>query len=195
MDIRKVQNVMKEITSGGEIEVKITEDIDSMNNSDKILVIGSSKSVSYDFMNAPELMDKYFNIIEEENAQILQPIDKIRIQSNQYFPMFGFEKINPSINSAEKLKEQQVIKINEELERIDIGEDTFYDSIDDILKCDQLGYVKMMRIIFWSVYHNKISIDNLEEYLKIYNNKDKTSYRKLLCLYDWKKHSVYVHCS
>lgn len=195
MDIRKVQNVMKEITSGGEIEVKITEDIDSMNNSDKILVIGSSKSVSYDFMNAPELMDKYFNIIEEENAQILQPIDKIRIQSNQYFPMFGFEKINPSINSAQKLKEQQVIKINEELERIDIGEDTFYDSIDDILKCDQLGYVKMMRIIFWSVYHNKISIDNLEEYLKIYNNKDKTSYRKLLCLYDWKKHSDCAHYS
>ena len=36
MDVRKVQNIVTEIYSGGEIKVTITEDIDSLKNNDKI---------------------------------------------------------------------------------------------------------------------------------------------------------------
>lgn len=188
MDVRKVQNVMKEITSGGDIEVKITEDIESMKNSDKILVIGSSKSISYDFLRAPELMDKYFTIIEEENNQILQPIDKIRIQKNQYFPMYGFATINCSIELADKLKKQQVQKIEDEIERIGKICEREYTIIQEILDCSELALTNKSRVIFWSVYNDKIQLNDLEEYLKTYNNTDETNYKKLLCLYDWKKY-------
>ena len=189
MDIRKVQNVMKEITSGGEIEVKITEDIESMKNSDKILVIGSSKSISYDFLNAPELMAKYFSIIEEENSQILQPIDKIRIQANQYFPMYGFDKVNSYIDSSDKLKTQQVKKIKDEAERIGTKYENDYNSIKEIMDCNKLALSNKSRSVFWSVYNDKIELSDLERYLKTYKNKEETNYKKLLCLYDWKRYS------
>ena len=45
MDIRKVQSVVKEIYSGGEIKVSITEDINGLRNSYRILDIGSSKTI------------------------------------------------------------------------------------------------------------------------------------------------------
>src|SRR5699024_610541 len=50
MDIRKVQNIVKEIYSGGEIKVTITEDLDSLKNSDKILAIGSEKTIKYQYL-------------------------------------------------------------------------------------------------------------------------------------------------
>ena len=40
MDIRKVQNVVREIYAGGSIKVSITEDLDKLENSDKVLVVG-----------------------------------------------------------------------------------------------------------------------------------------------------------
>lgn len=43
MDIRKVQSVVKKIYSGGDIKVSITENLDELKNSDKVLVIGSTK--------------------------------------------------------------------------------------------------------------------------------------------------------
>ncbi|MDI1222346.1 SIR2 family protein [Acinetobacter sp.] len=41
MDVRKVQSIVKEIYAGGEIKVSITEDLDSLKNSDKVIAIGS----------------------------------------------------------------------------------------------------------------------------------------------------------
>ena len=66
MDIRKVQNVVKEIYAGGTIKVRITNDLDELDNSDKVLVIGSQKSITYSYQTAPEMMKNYFDIIEEE---------------------------------------------------------------------------------------------------------------------------------
>lgn len=54
MDIRKVQSVVKDIyygsTEGGGIKVMITENLDEMRNSDKILAIGTSKTISISFL-------------------------------------------------------------------------------------------------------------------------------------------------
>ena len=76
MDIRKVQSIVKDIYSGvyddgTSIKVNITEDIDSLNNSDKILVLGSSNSIKYDHKNASSFMTDYFDIIDESNHQLL----------------------------------------------------------------------------------------------------------------------------
>lgn len=55
MDIRKVQNVVKEIYAGGSIKVNVTEDLDSLNNSDKIIAIGSSKTIQYQYQTSAEM--------------------------------------------------------------------------------------------------------------------------------------------
>ncbi|WP_218117905.1 SIR2 family protein [Staphylococcus aureus] len=107
MDIRKVQNIVKDIYSGGEIKVAITEDIDTLQNYEKILAIGSRKTITYDYQTTPELMINYFKIIEEDNKELLSIIDKLKIQSQQYFPIFAFSKINNKIAHAEELKKQQ----------------------------------------------------------------------------------------
>ncbi|PUZ10672.1 SIR2 family NAD-dependent protein deacylase, partial [Staphylococcus capitis] len=49
MDIRKVQNVVKDIYKGGKTKVEIAEDRDDLNNSEKILAIGSTKTIKYEF--------------------------------------------------------------------------------------------------------------------------------------------------
>ena len=45
MDIRKVQTVVREICEGGDIEVAITEDLDELDNADKVIVVGSKKTI------------------------------------------------------------------------------------------------------------------------------------------------------
>ena len=119
MDIRKVQNVVKDIYIGGKTRVEITEDIDDLNNSEKILAIGTSKTIKYEFHTVPELMQKYFQIEEEENKQILDIINKQIIQKNQFFPIYCFSKINSDINNIEKFKKQQSEKIEHILEGLE----------------------------------------------------------------------------
>lgn len=113
MDIRKVQNIVKEIYNGtnSKIKVSITEDLDELENSDKVLVIGSEKTITYYYQNSSEIIKKYFQIIEEENTQILDIIDQIKIQKKQYFPIFIFSTINKKIKNSQNLKEQQKSKI------------------------------------------------------------------------------------
>lgn len=93
LDIRKVQNVVKDIYKGGKTRVEITEDIDDLNNSEKILAIGTSKTIKYEFQIVPELMQKYFQTEEEENKQILDVINKQIIQKNQFFPIYCFRRL------------------------------------------------------------------------------------------------------
>jgi len=111
MDIRKVQNVFKEISTGGNIKVSITDNLDEVNNDEKILVFGSTNSIQYQFNNSSEIILKYFQIIDESNYQILSLIDKLSIQKNQYFPVYGFSQINSRIIKIEELKMQQEKKI------------------------------------------------------------------------------------
>lgn len=189
MDIWKVENIVKEIKEGGKIQVQITDDIKSLNNDDKILVIGSKNRITYDFKKVPELMENYFDIIEEENKYILQPLDKFNIQSNQYFPMFGFALINTNISCTEKLKKQQISKLQAELETIREVYQTGMMTINAILSSDEIANSYKNKAIFWSVYKGNIELNEFEEYLKNNPEKYNTDYRKLLCLYDWKKYS------
>lgn len=113
MDVRKVQNIVHELKSGGDIRVHITEDLDELKNDDKIIAIGSTRSIKYQYMNAAETISNYFKIIEEENAQLLLLINKFTISKQQFFPVFAFSKIQPGIERIELLKEQQRAKIDE----------------------------------------------------------------------------------
>ena len=138
MDIRKVQTVVKEIYSGGSIKVSITNDLDELENGDKVLAIGSRKSITYSYQTAPEKMKNYFTIIEEENNQVLELVDKVMIQSQQFFPIYAFAKIDPSIKRIEKLKKQQNGKLEALKRQIEQKFDVKETTLEDILKI--IGY-------------------------------------------------------
>lgn len=107
MDVRKVQTIVKEIYSGGSIKVMITENLDDMRNGDKILAIGSSKTIQYQFMTTSEMIQKYFTIIDESNYAILSLINKQTIGESQYFPIYGFSVICDEIHNVDRLKRIQ----------------------------------------------------------------------------------------
>lgn len=188
MDVRKVQNIVKEIYAGGDIKVKITEDLDSLNNSDKILAIGSSKTITYHYQTATETMSNYFNIIDESNSQVIALVDKYNISRSQYFPIFGFSKIFPDLKCAEKLKKQQKQHLEAAIVAIPIKIQTKHTSIEQIYEDIAITPTNKANAILWSFHNDLIDIKDCEEYLRKFTQKKETSYRKLLCAYDLKKY-------
>lgn len=113
MDIRKVQDIVGDIYKGAHgIKVEITEDLATLKNSDKVLAIGSDKTIRYQYQTAKELMINYFSVIEEADEQRLSLIDKYNINTAQYFPIYGFCKINKKIEHEAILKKNQDAKIS-----------------------------------------------------------------------------------
>lgn len=193
MDIRKVQNIVKEIYSGGNIKVSITEDIESLKNGEKVLAIGSTKTIKYEYHTAEEMMVNYFKLIEESNHQLLKLIEKHRIQKNQFFPIFGFNQVQSGINEVEKLIDIQMKKI-EALEDIaDLA--TNHSTIEGILKDETVSASRKTTAIVKGILSARISLDDAEQYLKDYPEKRTTDYKKLLCVYDYKKYGAKILCS
>ena len=86
------------------------------------------------YETAKEMISNYFKIIEEANVQLLSLIDKLSINSSQYFPMFGFDKINPRIKNSAQLKDNQIKIISEINSYIFI----FFFSTYNIFKSNQI---------------------------------------------------------
>lgn len=193
MDIRKVQSVVKDIYRGmdneGSIKVNITEDIDSLSNSDKILVIGSSNSIKYEHKTASNFMSDYFDIIEESNHQLLQLIDEINIASTQWFPIYAFNKIHKDLKKKDILKTQQLRKIQEYLEGQPCTIETQHDNLDAIFADDSVTRTNKVNAILWSAWHEKIELSDVELFLKSMPDKKGTDYRRLLCTFDYKKNA------
>lgn len=203
MDIRKVQNIVKDIYAGGSIKVSITEDLDELENSEKILLIGSKNNIKYVHKNAGEIIKKYFDIIDEENVQLLEIIDKLRIQKQQYFPIYGFSKINKNIVSAEKLKKQQNGKIN----NLIISSEEYLKNkniniiglnIENIDKHKDISNSKKNDIIAYAALKQQVTIEELKNrVLEVYEkieketeNKNetlKTKFKMMICVYDYLK--------
>lgn len=190
MDIRKVQNVVKDIYSGGSIKVQITEGLDNLDNNEKILVVGSEKTIKYEFHTVPEIMQKYFEIIDEENKQLLNVIDKQVIQTSQFFPMYGFSLINNSIEKAEKLKKQQKNKLNSIVSELEPRFHRIHNSVEGIKKDNNISKSKEENVLVYNIMNGHISLDDVKEYLVSYTDTNTTSYKKLLCAYDFQKYGI-----
>lgn len=191
MDIRKVQTVVKEIYSGGSIKVSITDDLDELENGDKVLAIGSHKSITYSYQTAPEMMKNYFTIIEEENNQVLELIDKVMIQSQQFFPIYAFAKIDPSIKRIEKLKRQQKEKLEALRKQIEQRFDVKETTLEDILDNESYAMTYKNQVIAYALLKRNIEPEAIEDYLKKLSGEigNTTDYRRLLCAYDYVKYS------
>ena len=189
MDVRKVQNIVKEIFAGGEIKVTITEDLDTLRNSDKILAIGSARTIQYQYFTISEMIGNYFKILEESNYQLLELINKQKIQSSQFFPVFGFSKVCKTLKDEERLKAQQKAKIETVVEATKERVKTDHTTIKGILDDDTVAPTNKSASIIWSAYNSKITVDDLEQYLKSYDDRNCTEFKRLLCVYDLLKHS------
>lgn len=191
MDIRKVQTVVKEIYSGGNIKVSITDDLDELENGDKVLAIGSHKSITYSYQTAPEMMKNYFTIIEEENNQVLELIDKVMIQSQQFFPIYAFAKIDPNIKRIEKLKRQQNNKLEALKRQIEQRFEVKETTLEDILDNERYAMTYKNQVIAYALLKGNIKPETIEDYLKTLSAEigNTTDYRRLLCAYDYIKYS------
>lgn len=191
MDIRKVETIIRKIietNSGDAIKVRITDDIDSLENKDTILAIGSESTIKYEYFSINEMLRQYFDIIDKRRVGVLSLIDKQKIQSTQYFPIYGFITINNEIESSRRLKQLQDRKINECIDRIHENSRIDFTSIDDVMGDMRIASSYKDECICWNVWNNKIDLDDLKNYLLSYARKENTNYRKLLCVYDKKKY-------
>ena len=195
MDIRKVQSVVKDIyhgsTEGGGIKVMITENFDEMKNSDKILAIGTSKTIQYQFFTANEMIQSYFNIIEEANEALISQINKQKISSSHYFPFWGFSTVCHDIDEVDAKKRNQKRNIEEYIRSKCTDYQNGHTSIETIINDDTIAESYKHQAIMNSVNNGQISLEGVEIYLKSLPVKEKleTKNRRLLCLYDIKKYA------
>ncbi len=188
MDVRKVQSIVKEIYSGGNIKVNITEDLDSLDNNEKIIAIGSKKTITYQFQSSSEMMSNYFSIIDESNDQLLKLINKITINSSQWFPIFAFSNICEDILKAEELKDQQRKKIATHLENLNHACQSEHKDTKSIIEDDKITLSNKLNAIFWAVYNGQVELYDIKDFLIKMENKTNTLYRRLLCVYDLMKY-------
>ncbi|WP_214814152.1 SIR2 family protein [Exiguobacterium sp. s196] len=184
MDIRKVQSIVKEIYMGGNVKVSITEDIDSLKNEEKVLAIGSLKTIKYIYHTTSEMMENYFDIIEEENSQLVKLIDRMKIQTNQYFPIFGFSTIENDLETGEKLKQIQISKIST-IKTKDIRVPDKYNTLQNLIDDTEVSPHRKELYIIQGILNAQFEIKEFEDYLKKFDSKKSTNYRKLLCVYDY----------
>ena len=85
------------------------------------------------------MISNYFNIIDESNKQLISLIDKYKIQSQQYFPIYGFSTINAELESSQRLKTQQFQNLTASLNRVPERCKTEHLTIDAILKDDEIS--------------------------------------------------------
>ncbi|MBF0181036.1 MAG: SIR2 family protein [Magnetococcales bacterium] len=188
MDIRKVREIVKDIYSGGDIKVSITEDLNNLKNCDKVLVIGSSKTIKYEFQTAKEIISSYFDIIEEDNKQRLSLIDKLTINKNKYFPIFAFYKINSGIKKFKQLSENQISNIDRSVKSMKPAAQNTHKNIEDIVSDTNISTSYKNNAILWGVMKDNLSLDDMKDYLLKFKDKASSDYNRLLCAYDLKKY-------
>ncbi|SGZ17472.1 SIR2 family protein [Moritella viscosa] len=196
MDIRKVQHAWREITTGGEIKVKISEDLDSLSNDQMILAVGSTKTIKYEYQPLSEMMTNYFNIIEESNSQLIETLNKQTISRQQYCPIFAFSLICKKLEHVDILKRYQKNKIRTLLEAMSYKCKTECKNLMAILNDELVSNTHRVNCIVYNVIEGNVHIDELYDFLATYfksnfenYNPNKSDYNKLLCTYDFKKYS------
>lgn len=190
MDVRKVQTIVKEIYAGGSIKVEITEDIDKLKNSDRILAIGSSKTISYQYLTLNEMAQRYFDIIDESNSALIATINKQKVASNQYFPVFGFSIINENINNIDQMKDLQRSNLARYFTAMGTKRANSHTTVGEILEDEAIASSYKCQAIMYAVNKEQIPLDDYEQYLRNYPDiKDSSDYRRLLCLYDLLKYA------
>jgi hypothetical protein len=115
-------------------------------------------------------------------------INHQKINPAQFFPVFGFSKIRSEIENVDLLKKQQKSKLVSTLRSINTSCETDHVIIDEIFEYESITNSNKDSAILWSTYNDKLKLDDVKQYLLQYIDKKCTSYRRILCAYDFKKY-------
>lgn len=193
LEVRKVLDVVREIVAGGTIKVSVADDIETLKNSDKVLAIDSKENIKYLYKinNPAQLISEYFEILDSQNCDIVKLLDDMVVPSNQWFPAYGFSTICPELQSAEILRKSQSDKINTYNQNSRKDRFTTFSPtmIQSILDTDQIKKTYKLDAIFHFVLNGVIELENLKEHIESLEDDRNSEFRKLLCLYDFKKYA------
>lgn len=189
MDVRKIQSVFKGISRGDGGRVIITEDFDKLRNSDRVLAIGSAEIMNYCFLTASEMMKNYFLIIEEREQKTVELIDKQIIRSDQYFPIFAFSSIYKKLHRAKELQQQQIKLVSSLIMKRDRRCRGSHTSIAAVYNDMTVLLSHKVVEVICSIILKRIDLMEVEKFLKTFENKVSTDYRKILCVYDLVKYA------
>ncbi|WP_425437516.1 hypothetical protein [Neisseria iguanae] len=122
-------------------------------------------------------------------------INKQKIAAKQYFPIYGFAKICSAIGKEKQLKRQQLDMLKNSIANIQKQCKNSHTCITDIkiadIKSDEsISNTYKNNAIAWAIWHGSLDLKEVEQYLKDMNLDEKkpTDYRKLLCMFDYKKY-------
>ncbi|MCU4708328.1 SIR2 family protein [Acinetobacter pittii] len=190
-EIRRVLDNVKDITSGGTIKVSIADDIDQLKNSERILAISpkSKPTIEYTYTDSSQLIIDYFEIIDNKSENLVKLIDEFPVSRTHWFPIFGFANIVPDLFKAETLKTQQRTKLaNNFKTNMSRFDSLGLKNINEVLIAENIPESYKIEYIFYKIYNNSFDLDDLKEYLLKINGDLDSNYKKLLCLYDFKKY-------
>lgn len=185
MDIRKVQNIVREIVqTNGAIKVEVDTDLDSLDNHSKVLYLGNKKTIVYTYRNPVDFIRNYFDILETKDKSFVEIINNFG-KVNGKFPYFMFSTIGDIIN-VDDLQKSQKEDIEKEIVEIERqGKfNKVKNTIDDVMKDIHIASSYKTKCIFWNSFKRNITLDDLKKYLLSFNKVD-SNYRKLLCLLDY----------
>lgn len=198
MDIKKVGNILREIQQDGSnsaIKVHIVEDIDELKNSDKILAIGSDKTLNIEIKDKKDLLRLYFKIINDKSHLLVKCISVYTISSSEWFPAFGFSKLVEGgiideilANKLSKFKTQQKEKILALQRELKSNENRFrkFSSIDELFESSDIISSLQHKNLEWLILSNYIDLNLVKDYLvENKDNLNNTNFRKILCIYDF----------
>ncbi|WP_314244715.1 SIR2 family protein [Empedobacter tilapiae] len=216
IDIRKVQNIMHEIIVDAKSadkksvkEVIIVDSKEEIKTDDRVLVITygnneTAKSIKQtifkekmipEHMTVIDFISNYFEIISEKDIERIKIIDQLSISKNTYFPIYGFKNIFNELSNSKKLEQNQInilLKFKDRLDKNSKNAIKHY-SIEDIYKDSNISESAKHPSIFYNVWNNNITLENLELYLLNYSeNKNDSNYRRLVTLYDYKFFKEYA---
>lgn len=135
------------------------------------------------------MMANYFQIIEESNSQLLYLLNKQKIQSSQYFPIYAFSAICPEIDRSEELKRQQQTKIDVLIADPPAACCGNHSDPQSVISDPQIPRTYKTLEMICSIMSGPMDLGQVEIYLRNFPDKRSTDYRKLLCAYDLKNNT------
>lgn len=189
MDIRKVQHIIKEIKCGGDISVKIVDEVENLANSDLVLAIGKPENLLYTPLTVKELFNSYFNLSSISN---LNKINELQSKQKTYFPIHKILYLCKDLTDIENIKNDQLLLLVNFYKSINSIKNNFHSvesACEEVDKSMKTYYTKCCNIIFHNLLVGNLNKKEVENYLKeiqekITDQNDHTSFRRLLCLYD-----------
>ncbi|HAV5451922.1 TPA: SIR2 family protein [Acinetobacter baumannii] len=196
MDIRKVQNIYHDIVKGSDgIKVTITVDPSKLHNNQTVLAIGTEQNLQVQFRNFNEIISDYFNIIAESNESLANLINKQENLQQRIIPIFGLSNVSNKINNLDQLKEIQIDRLKKIYSSIPQTAKIIR-SFDEIEHCEAKVSNKYNQI-YWNIFNENISIDEIAVHLKtgkcLGKNSDDSLFKNLLSLYDYLKYGGTIH--